>query len=112
MNVCEVNHKIEGELYFMSIEALDLAVNSALKKRAILQSSIIKYLLSAVLAGVYIGFGIIVSYRLGEAFYDVHSPATYLMSSLFCDRSYQIHDSRNFAVFLYRYSADHFRFLD
>lgn len=68
---------------YMSSEPYELAVNSALKKKAVLESSLTKYLVRAGLAGVYIGFGIMVSYRLGEAFYDVHSPATYLISSIF-----------------------------
>jgi nitrite transporter NirC len=67
----------------MSSEPYELAINSALKKRSVLQSSLTRYLLRAGLAGVYIGFGIMVSYRLGEAFYDAHSPATYLISSIF-----------------------------
>lgn len=37
----------------------------------------------AALAGVYIGFGIMVSYRLGEYFSDVHSPATPIVTSIF-----------------------------
>ncbi|MFS0638283.1 formate/nitrite transporter family protein [Mesobacillus foraminis] len=67
----------------MSSEPYQLAIDSAMKKRSVLQSSFTRYILKAGLAGVYIGFGIMVSYRLGEAFYDVHSPATYLISSIF-----------------------------
>lgn len=37
----------------------------------------------AALAGVYIGFGIMVSYRLGEYFFDSHSAATPIASSIF-----------------------------
>jgi nitrite transporter len=67
----------------MSTDPHDLAVKSALKKKALLQDDPLKYWIRAGLAGVYIGFGIMVSYRLGEGFYDVHSPATYLISSIF-----------------------------
>lgn len=67
----------------MNTNPIEMVISSALKKKDLLESSKTKYFLSSALAGVYIGFGIIVSYRLGEAFFDAHSPATYLMSSLF-----------------------------
>ncbi|MBM4761949.1 formate/nitrite transporter family protein [Bacillus sp. B15-48] len=67
----------------MSSKPINLAISSALKKKSHLEESKIKYLLSAALAGVYIGFGIVVSYRLAESFFVANSPATYLMSSLF-----------------------------
>jgi nitrite transporter len=62
---------------------IDQAIKTALKKRDYLSASKFNYLLRSALAGVYIGFGIMVSYRLGEYFYDAHSPATPIVSSLF-----------------------------
>jgi nitrite transporter len=67
----------------MEVQPIDQAVNTALKKRGYLNESITKYMLRSALAGVYIGFGIMVSYRLGEYFYDLHSPGTPIVSSIF-----------------------------
>ncbi|WP_141433587.1 formate/nitrite transporter family protein [Bacillus sp. 03113] len=67
----------------MEIQPLDQAVNYALKKKAILDGSKLQYLTRAALSGVYIGFGIMISYRIAEPFFEVHSPATYLMTGLF-----------------------------
>jgi len=67
----------------MEVHPIDQAVNTALKKRAYLNESKTKYMLRSALAGVYIGFGIMVSYRLGEYFYDLHSPGTPIVSSIF-----------------------------
>lgn len=67
----------------MDLHPIDQAVNSATKKRGYLKESKEKYILRAALAGVYIGFGIVVSYRLGEYFYDLHSPGTPIVSSIF-----------------------------
>ena len=65
------------------MDTIDHAVLTALKKRSYLKESKAKYMLRAALAGVYIGFGIMVSYRLGEYFFDSHSPGTPIVSSLF-----------------------------
>lgn len=67
----------------MNEQPLELAITTALKKKEYLRESRMKYLLRAALAGVYIGFGIMVSYRLGEYFYDSHSAATPVASSIF-----------------------------
>ncbi|RSD26163.1 formate/nitrite transporter family protein [Mesobacillus subterraneus] len=67
----------------MKEQPIELAIETALKKRKYLSESKARYLLRAALAGVYIGFGIMVSYRLGEYFYDSHSPATPIASSIF-----------------------------
>jgi nitrite transporter len=65
------------------MDTIDQAVLTALKKRSYLKESKAKYMLRAALAGVYIGFGIMVSYRLGEYFFDSHSPGTPIVGSLF-----------------------------
>ncbi len=67
----------------MSEKPMEIAITTALKKKKYLLESKSKYLLRAALAGVYIGFGIIVSYRLGEYFSDAHSAATPIASSIF-----------------------------
>jgi nitrite transporter len=67
----------------MDVDPINQAVLTALKKRSYLKESKAKYMLRAALAGVYIGFGIMVSYRLGEYFFDSHSPGTPFVSSLF-----------------------------
>ena len=67
----------------MSEQPMELAINTALKKKEYLSQSKGKYLLRAALAGVYIGFGLMVSYRLGEYFFDAHSAATPIASSIF-----------------------------
>ncbi|WP_335871648.1 formate/nitrite transporter family protein [Bacillus sp. 2205SS5-2] len=55
----------------------------ALKKKRILEGSVVNYLVRAALAGVYIGFAIILCFKLGESFRLVDSPAIYLMTSIF-----------------------------
>ncbi|WP_071459805.1 formate/nitrite transporter family protein [Bacillus massilinigeriensis] len=65
------------------MDTIKMAIKNAEKKRDMIYHSFPMYMTRAVLAGVYIGFGIMVSYRLGEGYFDVHSPATYLMSSIF-----------------------------
>lgn len=67
----------------MNKSAIDSVIELAKKKKGYLETSIIQYLIRAALSGVYIGFGIMMSYRLGESFYDAHSPATSLISSIF-----------------------------
>ncbi|MFE8699477.1 formate/nitrite transporter family protein [Cytobacillus sp. FJAT-54145] len=62
---------------------LDEAIQMALNKRDILSESRIKYLLKSALAGIYIGFGIMISFRLGEYFHDGTSPATMMMVAIF-----------------------------
>lgn len=67
----------------MQLQPIDEAVNYALKKKNILDASLLQYMIRAALAGIFIGFGIIISYRIAEPFFEVHSPATYLMTGIF-----------------------------
>lgn len=67
----------------MKLQPLEQVISLALKKKKILDESIIKYLIRAALSGVYIGFGIMLSFRLGEGFFDIHSPVASLMTSIF-----------------------------
>ena len=63
-------------------QPLEQAVELALKKKGILNDSVLKYLIRAAL-GFYRGIGLMVSFRLGEGFFDIQSPVASIMSSIF-----------------------------
>ncbi|XWN51148.1 formate/nitrite transporter family protein [Anoxybacillus flavithermus] len=65
------------------MEALQTCKELALKKRSILQTSPLQYMIRAALAGVYIGFALVLCVRIGQYFYEAHSPVTYLVSGIF-----------------------------
>ena len=65
------------------MEALQVCKELALKKRTILQNSPVQYMIRAALASVYIGFALILCLRVGQFFYETHSPATYIVSGIF-----------------------------
>lgn len=65
------------------MEALQTCKELALKKREILRRSPLQYMIRAALAGIYIGFALILCVRVGQYFYEAHSPATYLVSGIF-----------------------------
>jgi nitrite transporter NirC len=65
------------------MEAVQKCKELALKKRAILEQSLIQYIIRAALAGVYIGFALVLCLRIGEFFREANSPATYLVSGIF-----------------------------
>ena len=67
----------------MEIHPVDKAINYALKKKETLDDSFFRYFVKAILAGIYIGFALMLCYRLAQPFFDIHSPATYMMTSLF-----------------------------
>ncbi|MGG1674581.1 formate/nitrite transporter family protein [Neobacillus sp. NRS-1170] len=67
----------------MELQPMEQVISLALKKKKILDESVIKYLIRAALSGIYIGFGIMLSFRLGEGFFDIHSPVASLMTSIF-----------------------------
>ncbi|CAG9614009.1 Nitrite transporter NirC [Bacillus rhizoplanae] len=58
-------------------------VQLAKKKKQMLDNNPMQYFLRAALAGIYIGFTIVLCFKLGNFFHDAHSPATYLASSMF-----------------------------
>ena len=58
-------------------------VQLAKKKKQMLDNNPMQYFLRAALAGIYIGFVIVLCFKLGNFFHDAHSPATYLASSMF-----------------------------
>ncbi|HDX9493815.1 formate/nitrite transporter family protein [Bacillus thuringiensis] len=59
------------------------AIKLAQKKKQILDINPIQYFVRALLAGIYIGFIIVLCFKLGDFFHVVNSPATYLSASLF-----------------------------
>ncbi|MFX3625563.1 MAG: formate/nitrite transporter family protein [Ectobacillus sp.] len=54
----------------------------ALKKLKIFRQSYIRYILRAMLASMFIGFGVIVAFKTGNYFYMEHSPVAYPMAAL------------------------------
>ncbi|MGM9922632.1 MAG: formate/nitrite transporter family protein [Bacillus sp. (in: firmicutes)] len=54
----------------------------ALKKQKVFDQSIIKYLLRAILASAFIGFGVIFAFKSGNLFYAEHSPLAYPIAAL------------------------------
>ena len=67
----------------MEKETIEKICESAEYKRNLLKTSMPHYLLRAMLAGAYIGFALVLSFTVGQFFYEVHSPATYVMTALF-----------------------------
>ena len=67
----------------MEKETLDKICASAVSKRDLLEDHFTHYVLRAMLAGAYIGFALILSFTVGQFFYEVHSPAAYVMMALF-----------------------------
>lgn len=65
------------------MEAIRKCKEAALKKRKIIDRSLIQYMTRAALAGVYIGFALVLCFRVGEFFRAANSPATYLVSGIF-----------------------------
>jgi len=71
------------EMNEMEKETIEKICTSAVSKRDLLKASMPHYLLRAMLAGAYIGFALVLSFTVGQFFYEVHSPATYVMTALF-----------------------------
>ena len=61
----------------MEKEALSQIEDLARKRLFIHQSSSFNYLLRAILASLFIGFGVIVAFKAGNFFYAEHSPFAY-----------------------------------
>jgi nitrite transporter len=62
---------------------IEEAASNAKKKRDTWMASKQLYFFKAMLAGIYIGFGIMVSYKAGEYFFDTGSPAAMMLVALF-----------------------------
>lgn len=68
---------------YNELTPIEEAALNAKKKRDTWMSSKLLYFIKAMLAGVYIGFGIMVSYKTGEFFFDAGSPSAMLLVAIF-----------------------------
>ncbi|MFC7680422.1 formate/nitrite transporter family protein [Paenibacillus sp. GCM10028914] len=66
----------------MEVESLLQVEKLALKKMKIFKQSKIRYLARSALASMFIGFGVIVAFKTGSFFYNIHSPGAYPMAAL------------------------------
>ncbi|PFO84513.1 formate/nitrite transporter family protein [Bacillus cereus] len=64
-------------------QGLAYVVQLAQKKKQMLDTNPMQYFIRAALAGVYIGFIIVLCFKLGNFFHIANSPATYLAASMF-----------------------------
>ncbi|EMA6342168.1 formate/nitrite transporter family protein [Bacillus cytotoxicus] len=62
---------------------LTYVVKLAQKKKEMLDRNLMQYFIRAALAGIYIGFIIVLCFKLGNFFNIENSPATYLAASMF-----------------------------
>ncbi|WP_368042549.1 formate/nitrite transporter family protein [Ectobacillus sp. JY-23] len=62
-------------------QGVDYLAELAVKKKKMLDTNPTEYMLRAILAGIYIGFVVVVSFRLGEFFRVADSPATYMSAA-------------------------------
>ncbi|WP_050616641.1 formate/nitrite transporter family protein [Bacillus testis] len=66
----------------MENQALREVEACALKKQKIFNQSLLRYILRAVLASAFIGFGVIIAFKTGNLFYAEHNPMAYPMAAL------------------------------
>ena len=66
----------------MENEALLQVEQLALKKQKIFRQSVLRYIARAMLASMFIGFGVIVAFKTGNYFYMEHSPFAYPMAAI------------------------------
>ena len=66
----------------MEMPLLSEVEKLALKKVKIFRQSLLRYILRAMLASMFIGFGVIVAFKTGNYFYLEHSPFAYPMAAL------------------------------
>lgn len=68
---------------YNELTPIEEAALNARKKRDTWMSSKLHYFIKAMLAGVYIGFGIMVSYKTGEFFFHAGSPSAMMLVAIF-----------------------------
>lgn len=66
----------------MEMPLLSEVEKLALKKVKIFRQSLLRYILRAMLASMFIVFGVIVAFKTGNYFYLEHSPFAYPMAAL------------------------------
>ncbi|MCV5434778.1 hypothetical protein OFN37_37305, partial [Escherichia coli] len=74
-------------------QGLDYVVKLAKSKKQILDANPMQYFIRSALAGIYIGFIIVLWFKLGNFFHIGDLPATYLGAFMFfwnCSRTYYI----------------------
>ncbi|EJQ42531.1 transporter [Bacillus mycoides] len=64
-------------------QGLDYVVKLAKSKKQMIDTNPMQYFIRAALAGIYIGFVIVLCFKLGNFFHIADSPATYLAESMF-----------------------------
>jgi nitrite transporter len=65
----------------MEIKSLEQVEYLALKKLKVFKVNIFAYILRAMMASMFIGFGVIVAFKSGNYFYAEHSPFAYPMAA-------------------------------
>ena len=60
----------------MSSDTVNLLTKKSRAKIDLLAQSRLKYLVSAMFAGIYVGIGVILVFTIGGMLYQVHSPMT------------------------------------
>lgn len=66
----------------MENEALLQVEHLALKKQKIFRQSVLRYIARAMLASMFIGFGVIVAFKTGNYFFMENSPFAYPMAAI------------------------------
>lgn len=66
----------------MENEALQQVEHLALKKQKIFRQSVLRYIARAMLASMFIGFGVIVAFKTGNYFFMENSPFAYPMAAI------------------------------
>jgi nitrite transporter NirC len=61
----------------MEQQSLEATLQLAYKKESLFKASIMRSLMRSALAGMFIGFGVIVAFKTASFFYNAHSPFTY-----------------------------------
>ncbi|RYL99223.1 transporter [Sporolactobacillus sp. THM7-7] len=64
-------------------EAINQVINGALFKKKMIEESVFHYLVRAAMAGIFVGFAIVLCFRVGESFHAADSPWTLPMSGIF-----------------------------
>ncbi|KGP91067.1 transporter [Pontibacillus chungwhensis BH030062] len=67
----------------MEEKTIHQVVQKALGKKEMVEENPSHYLIRAALAGVYIGFAVILSFKLAQPFYEQHASSTYFINALF-----------------------------
>jgi nitrite transporter NirC len=64
-------------------EGVNYLEQTAIKKKGIINKSMLEFYVRAIMATMYLGLALVVSLRLGDMFHQVDSPGTYFMAAAF-----------------------------